>query len=295
MLKKTWVKWTVAVGIVVALVAVALLSYIQPGAGEVVAVVNGEEITRDQFHSHLEEVYGSEALETLVMYRLILSEAERREVMPSDKAIEDEINLMKTQFGDAGFQQLLSQYGLSEEGLRYNLLITTSLDKIRFSEIEFTEADLQEYFEENRADFATPEEVRASHILVAQEGQVQEILDKLLKDGEDFGALAQTHSLDTASAEDDGDLGFFARGAMYPAFEEAAFEMEVGDITGPVQTEAGYHIIKVTDRREAREAVFEEVRDQVEQAYQDANAPAREEIISRLQEEADVQIHWQGT
>lgn len=292
MRKKTWLKWTVAIGIAVAMIGASILWYIQPGTdGNVVALVNGEEITRDQFYGHLEEVYGSEALETLIMYHLILTAAEEYGAAPSDQDIETEINLLKTQFGEVGFQQFLSQYGLNEEGLRYNLLISTSLDNIRFSEIDFTDADLEEYFEENREDFATPEKVRASHILLATEERAQEILGQL-QEGEDFGSLARKHSLDTISAEEDGDLNFFSRGTMYPAFEEAAFEMEVGEIMGPVETQAGFHIIKVTDRQQAKEAVFSEVHEQVEHAYKAAHAPPRDEIIHRLQQDASVQILW---
>lgn len=294
MRQKTWLKWTVAIGIAIAMIGASILWYVQPdtgGGANVVARVNGEEITKDTLHEHLEEVYGSEALETLIMYQLILSAAEKAGLTPNEEDIEAEINLLKTQFGDVGFEQFLAQYGLNEQGLRHNLLISTALDEMRFAEIEFTDADLEAYFEENPEEFATPEKIRASHILVASEEKLQEMLD-LLTDGEDFGALASQHSLDTASAEAEGDLGLFSRGTMYPEFEDAAFSLEIGEVSGPVETQAGFHIIKLTDRQPAKDAVFSEVRDQVEHAYQMVHAPPRDEIVHRLQQDADVQIFW---
>lgn len=290
MRKKTWIKWAVAIFVTVALVGASILWYLSPGmGGDIVARINGHTITREEFQQHLEDVYGKEALETLILYQVILDAASRAGVTPSDEDIEAEIDSMKEQFGDFGFEQFLAQYGLSEEAFRYNLLIGTALDELRFAEVEASEEDLREFFEENREDFGTPERVRASHILVGSEEQAQEIMDDIIK-GADFAELAERYSLDTASGNQGGDLGFFPRGTMYAEFEEACFDMEVDEMRGPVMTQAGYHVIKLTDREAAQEAVFEEVRDEVEYAYKATLAPSREEVIHRLQNEADIQI-----
>ena len=83
-------------------------------------------------------------------------------------------------------------------------------------------------------------------------------LRKKLKDGEDFATLAEEYSTDTSNADNGGELGFFPRGKMVAEFEEAAFSMKVDEISDPVKTEHGYHIIHVTDKKEAKEAVFED-------------------------------------
>ncbi len=291
MRKKTWIKWAVAIFVTVALVGASVAWYLSPGMGngEIVARINGHTITRDEFQQHLEDVYGMEALETLILYQVILEAADKAGVTPSDEDIDAEIASMKDQFGDFGFEQFLAQYGMSEEAFRYNLLIGTALDEIRFAEVEITDDEVREFFEENREDFDIPQQVRASHILVGNEEQAEEILDDVIG-GADFAELAERYSLDTASGNQGGDLGFFPPGTMYPEFEAACFDMEVGEVRGPVVTQAGYHIIKLTDREEAQEAVFEEVRDEVEYAYKAALAPSREELIHRLQNEAEIQI-----
>ncbi len=85
--------------------------------------------------------------------------------------------------------------------------------------------------------------IKCSHILVKKQGEAIQILERLKK-GEKFGALAKELSLDSGSAKRDGDLGYFSRGKMVKPFEEAAFKLQVGQISEPIRTEFGYHIIK---------------------------------------------------
>ena len=123
--------------------------------------------------------------------------------------------------------------------------------------IDITDEDVKTYFEENKDLFGTPEQVEASHILVEDEETAKEVIDKL-NAGEDFAELAKEYSTDSSNAEDGGALGFFGRGEMVQEFEDAAFAMNVGDVSKePVKTEFGYHIIKVTDKKEAEEADYE--------------------------------------
>ena len=132
--------------------------------------------------------------------------------------------------------------------------------------VEPTDEDLLAYFETNISRYDSPEEVRASHILVADETAAQELLNQL-NAGADFAELAKAHSTDTPSAEKGGDLDWFARGAMVKEFEDAAFALEIGEISGIVKSEFGYHIIKLTDRKAAHTPSLEEVKDQVRDNY----------------------------
>ena len=110
---------------------------------------------------------------------------------------------------------------------------------------------------------ALGDEVRARHIVVANEEEANEII-ALLKGGADFGSLARERSLDRATAPLRGEIGWFTRAMMTPAFSRAAFAAEPGSLAPPFETEFGWHILEVTDRRSTRSVPFSEVRDNIE-------------------------------
>ncbi len=259
------------------------------GAGGVVAVVNGENITEDEFTDVMETMFGEEALRTLMLYKMVMSAAESEGLAPSEEEVQGEIDEMREQFGDQGFAQFLSQYGMSEGSFRYNLGISMALDNIRFDEIDVSDEQLFEYFSENREQFDTQDEIRASHILVADEPSAWHMID-LLDEGGDFADLARMHSQDPGTAEQGGDLGYFGYDEMDPAFEDAAFATGVGEISDPVQSYAGFHVIKVTDRREGGPADFEDVKERVAESYRQENARSGQEVLNEIRSAASVDI-----
>ena len=107
-------------------------------------------------------------------------------------------------------------------------------------------------------------EIRASHILVETEDQAKDI-EKRLKAGEDFAKLATELSKDPGSGKQGGDLGFFTKERMVPEFSTAAFALAIGEVSAPVKSQFGYHVIKLTEKREKPVPTFEEVKDQIEQ------------------------------
>jgi len=134
------------------------------------------------------------------------------------------------------------------------------------------EDEARTLYEERSEEFNTPEQTRARHILLripadatpeaeAEIEQQAALLIERLEGGEDFGLLAGTVSDDPGSKANGGDLGYFARGTMVPAFEEVAFSLEPGTLSGPVRTEYGIHIIRVEDRKAAQVSDFESVRE----------------------------------
>jgi len=128
--------------------------------------------------------------------------------------------------------------------------------------IEPTEDELNSYFEAHISLYDIEERVQASHILVADLDTALEVR-ALLDEGADFAELASIYSIDEGTKDDGGDLDWFGRGTMVPEFEEAAFSLEVGEISEPVQTSFGYHIIHLTDREDAHTPTLEEVREDV--------------------------------
>jgi peptidyl-prolyl cis-trans isomerase D len=137
--------------------------------------------------------------------------------------------------------------------------------------IQVSPQDVQRNYEDNQQQYSTPEQVRASHILLKTEGkddaavkkQAEDLLAKV-KAGADFAQLATKYSEDDASKVKGGDLDFFPKGQMVPEFDKAAFSMKVGEISPLVKTQYGYHIIKVTDKKPATTKSLDEVRAQIE-------------------------------
>jgi len=130
-------------------------------------------------------------------------------------------------------------------------------------EPQITEAKIKARYDDLASKFKPQDEVRASHILVANEADANDII-KQLKGGADFAKLAADKSKDTGSAKQGGDLGYFAHDAMVKPFADAAFAMKPGDVSStPVKTEFGYHVIKVVDKRKSAPPPLSQVHDQI--------------------------------
>lgn len=159
--------------------------------------------------------------------------------------------------------------------IEYVLLDRAALEK----QVSVGADDLKTYYEQNRARFGTAEERRASHILVKTapdaKAKAEALLAKLKADPTQFEALARASSDDPGSAAQGGDLGFFAQGMMVKSFADAAFEMKEGEIRGPVETEFGQHIIRVTGIKPGEVRPFEAVRAEIEKQVQAQQAASK--------------------
>lgn len=231
---------------------------------EAVATVNGKEITKDQLYEEVSKAGGGEAaLDTLITKELIFQEADKSQVAFTEADIDKEIQDYITQFGSAeNLDQALMANGMSMEQLRENIQMNGLLTKLLEPQVKVTDEDIKKTFDENKASFDTPEQVRASVILVKTEAEANEII-KELNAGQDFAELAKSKSLDEYTKANGGDLDFFARGEQEEAVEEAAFKLAKGEISGAVKTSQGYEVIKVTDRKEAHSATLEEKKDEI--------------------------------
>ena len=217
----------------------------------------------------------AETIERLIFQALIDGEAERRGISISDDEIEAEFQeqyaavLEYQRMTEEQLKVYLESQGYSlelfQESGRKNVAEQLQIEAVQRAvtgPIELTEEDIAAYFNENRANYDTEEQVQASHILVETEDEAREILEELAA-GTDFALLAREHSLDTGSAAAGGDLGWFGRGQMVQPFEEAAFALEVGEVSDIVQTDFGYHIILLIGRQEETHPELDEVIDRV--------------------------------
>lgn len=166
----------------------------------------------------------------------------------------------------------------SPEQIKLNF-IELNLDTIAAG-IDIDETDLKQFYADNEAQFVGSEQRKASHILIEgdseQARQQIEAIAARLAQGEDFAELAKETSQDTGSAAQGGDLGYFGRDVMDPAFEKAVFALaQEGDVSEPVQTEFGYHLIKLTGIQRPEVQAFEQVRNEVEKRYRLQQAESR--------------------
>jgi len=138
-------------------------------------------------------------------------------------------------------------------------LIGQLLEKEIESKAKVTEQDVKDYYEKHKADLSSVSQIRASHILVKTEAEAKKMLERLKK-GENFAELAKKYSIDPGSAKNGGDLGYFSSGQMVPEFEAAAAKLKAGEMSEPVKTKFGYHIIKVTDKKMGKPVEFEKVK-----------------------------------
>jgi foldase protein PrsA len=273
---------------VVAALAVVAIVWVVVTRATAVAIVNGQRITRREFVTRLEQVTGEQVLSDLINEQLIGQAAKKAKVTVTSAEVEAEMEKLREQIGPS-FDSVLAQYGMTVEDLRKNMELNLLVYKVSTKDITVSEDALKAHFEENKSDYDQPEMVKASHILVDTEEKAKEI-QKKLAEGADFAELARSESTDPMSAAEGGDLGFFARGRMVPEFEKVAFSMSPGQTSGPVKSEYGYHIIRVTDRKDAHEATFEEVKDDIERTIKGSQAKSAQALASELRLEADVTI-----
>lgn len=125
-----------------------------------------------------------------------------------------------------------------------------------------TDEAAKAFYDKEVAGEKGEEEIQASHILVKTEEEAKEIFEKIAHDG-DFAELAKQHSLDPGSKTNGGDLGYFTKGRMVPEFEKAAFALKDGEVSAPVKSQFGWHIIKLTDRRKQEPPAFDQISDRI--------------------------------
>ena len=240
-------KWALAISLTAGLIGLTACSN---GDSEKIVETKAGDITKDEFYSAMKERYGEAVIQELV-YEKVLSE--NYEV--TDKEVTAKFDELKAQMGD-NFQMALQSSGYkTEDDFKRALKLNMLQEKAAISDIKVTDKELQEAYKN-----AKPE-IKARHILVADEKTAKEVEAKLDK-GEDFAKLAKEYSTDTGSAKNGGDLGWFGAGKMVPEFEEAAYKLKKNEISEPVKSQYGYHIIQLLDKKE-KEA-YDKMKDKLE-------------------------------
>jgi len=293
-------------------------------AGGPVAKVNGEDIGRAEFDRQMDRTRSrfqragrqiAPALETrlkenlvrkMVEEELIAQKAKAEGVTVNDAELAEKVAEHKTRFGsDKAFQSFLERTNQTEadvkEDLQKNLLRDKLFAKL-LSSSEPTEADAKKYYEENLEKYKQKEQIKAAHILFKVEKDTKEsdkkqrlaeakkVLAEAKKPGVDFGELAKQHS-EGPTKERAGDLGTFSRGRMVKPFEDAAFAAKAGDVVGPVETQFGYHVIKVFEKTPESQRTFDEVKDSILTSLKARQkSKATRDLLDQLKTTAKVEV-----
>ncbi|WP_332631136.1 foldase protein PrsA [Halalkalibacter flavus] len=258
-----------------------------------VAIVDGTEITEAQFVDELKTRHGDAILQEMIRNHVLDQAIETVEI--PEEEIEEELDMLRNEFrtaydieDDEGIVDALqNQFNLDVESLddfvNEYLLPPLVLQKLATEGIDVTEEDIRAFYEENEEQFA--EQVRASHILVEDEETANELIERI-EAGEDFADLAREYSTDPGSGARGGDLDFFGRGQMVEPFEDAAFSLEIDEVSEPVESDYGFHIIKVTDQRDE----FEDFIEEIEQILIQQQSKSQDEVMAELIENANIDI-----
>jgi foldase protein PrsA len=277
--------------IIAAIISIAAIYIALTGSDDnaIVATVGSEKITKDEFYDALVKYYGADTLENMITDKIIEAETKKADINITDAEIQSEMDrIIEAYGGQETFNQQMALSGTTPEALEADIASYLKTLKLLEPRIAVTEEEISTYFEENRDYFVQPEQVEASHILVENETAANKV-KALLKDGKDFAELAAEFSMDSSNAQNGGELGYFGRGEMVEAFEAAAFSLKINEISDPVKTEFGYHIIKVTDRQEALETSLEANRPEIEETLKNEKLNSEYSAwLTEKQEEYDI-------
>lgn len=232
---------------------------------DAIAKVDGESISKDELYDEMVKLYGTATVDQLISDKIVAKEAKKQKINITNEEIKEELEQLKESYGgEEVFNQTLESNNTTLADVEADIKNYLTIKKLLEPEIEITDEELKTYFDENKDSFGEAEQVKASHILVEDENKAKEIKAKLDAD-EDFAELAKEFSTDESTKESGGELGFFSKGTMVAEFDAAAFTLAVDQISDPVKSEYGYHIIKVEDKKEAKEANFEDSKEEIKE------------------------------
>ncbi|MBE7149012.1 peptidylprolyl isomerase PrsA [Bacillus sp. SIMBA_074] len=231
------------------------------------------DITKEEFYNQMKTQAGKQVLNNMVMEKVLI-----KNYKVDEKEVDKKFDEMKKQVGDQ-FDTLMKQQGLKEETVKNG--VRASLAQEKAIEKTITDKELKENYKP---------EIKASHILVKDEATAKKVKEELGQ-GKSFEDLAKQYSEDTGSKEKGGDLGYFTAGKMVKEFEDAAYKMKKDEVSEPVKSQFGYHIIKVTDIKEQKP--FDEVKgdikkDLVQKKTQDAQF--MNDLMMKEIKKADVKV-----
>jgi len=276
---------------VVALWLVPALAGCANTGDKTIVSVNGEKITKSALDTRLEGQAGKTTLQQMVDTAIVLQYGKQAGINPTDAEIQDQVNQLEQRFPPGQFDTILKQQGLTMDDVKtiekVQLIIKKAVDK----QISVSDAQIADFYSKNTAMYSTPAQARARHILVKTKVQADAI-EAQLKSGADFASLAKKYSIDPGSKDQGGELGWFSATQMVKPFSDAAFSLNVGQTSQPVNTRFGWHIIQLEGKRPAHQSSLAEATPKIRDSLvQQQEASAGAPFIEQLRNKANIQIY----
>lgn len=278
-------------GILAATLATSVLTLAacgNSGMDEKVATSKVGDVTVEQLYKEMKTSAGSQALQ-LIMLENVLADKYKVTDKEVDKKIEDQKKQIEAQGTD--FKTYLTSQGMTEDTFKRYAKLSLLQEAAQRDGVKVSDEEIKTYYDR------LGKEVKASHILVADEKTAKK-LKKQLDDGADFAKLAKKNSTDTGTGANGGELGWFGPDEMVGAFTDAAYSMKKGEISDPVKSDYGYHIIKLEGTKDKKvDGTLEEKKDEIKKTLQltkakaeDPNQTKLQEKVSKLMKDADIKI-----
>lgn len=228
-------------------------------------------------------------------HELLLAEAEKLQMVILPKEMQQAIDNYRENYPPGDFDRMLKENSLTENSwnklLQEELLVEKVLNRMVREQVAVTEDQITAYFDSNREQFSRTEQVKARQITVTTETEGRQILEKLHQ-GMSFKEAARRYSI-SPEAEQEGDLGTFARGEMPEAFDLAVFDLPVGRISDLVQTEYGYHIFLVEEHIPASQPTLKTARDEIiAKLRQQKEEKLYQDCLQALRQAASIEVDW---
>lgn len=237
--------------------SVIALSACGTSSSDKIVTSKAGDITKEEFYEQMKTQAGKQVLNNMVMEKVLI-----KNYKVEDKEVDKKFDEMKKQYGDQ-FDTLLKQQGIKEETLKTG--VRAQLAQEKAIEKTITDKELKDNYKP---------EIKASHILVKDEATAKKVKEELGQ-GKSFEELAKQYSEDTGSKEKGGDLGFFGAGKMVKEFEDAAYKLKKDEVSEPVKSQFGYHIIKVTDIKEP------------EKSFEQSKADIKKELVAKKSQDGE--------
>ena len=250
-------------------------------SSEVIVTSKAGDISKNELYEEMKASVGKQALQVLIIEKVLASEYE-----VSDKEVTAQFDTEKKQMGES-FEQYLAEQGQTEESYKKYIRLNLLQEKALTEGVKVSDEEVKAQYENMKT------ELNARHVLVADEETAKEVKKKL-DGGADFASVAKEFSTEPAAQESGGELGWFTSDKMVKEFSDAAYALEVNEISEPVQSQHGFHIIQVTDKRETETEVgtLDEEKEKISKQLQLAKSDTAALLpkVSKLMKKAKIDI-----